>query len=174
MDSTTVFAICVGVAISACILAKGICYLGPLRTIVTVRFSKHLSYPYAVNRHRWIGPWTRLGVLSHVVYLTANVVCLLFPPAKMSEVGLRAARLSLINMSVLFLAPHLSLLADILGVSLRQCRKVHKSAAWVGFLLLAVHVLIAMHINGGVVSEQYAKDVFLIIVSPPGPRESYH
>lgn len=34
-------------------------YLGLLRSLLSPFIVKHLTYPYCLNRHRMIGPWTR-------------------------------------------------------------------------------------------------------------------
>lgn len=63
---------------------------------------------------------------------------LLFWTSPGSDIGHRAGDLSLMNMAFPFVTPHL-ILSDILGVSLRTCRKIHCSMAWMSVLLLTIH-----------------------------------
>ncbi|KAH6871729.1 hypothetical protein B0T10DRAFT_590784 [Thelonectria olida] len=61
-----------------------------------------------------------------------------------STIASRAAILSLINIGPLFLAPHLSFLADLFGVLLTTYRQVHRSCGLVSASLLLAHALAAM------------------------------
>jgi hypothetical protein len=101
---------------------------------------QHLVFPQLLRRSRYLGPWSPADVLVHVCYVAANSCCVGFRAASLSEAGLRAARLSLINMAPAFAGPHLSFLADVLGVSLGTFRRIHRSAGSVSVLLLAFHV----------------------------------
>jgi hypothetical protein len=70
-----------------------------------------------------------------------NAFCIGFKVADIQSAGLRAANLSLINMIPLFAGPHLSYLADILGVPLRAYRRIHRAGGMMSFFLLIFHVL---------------------------------
>jgi hypothetical protein len=63
-----------------------------------------------------------------------------FEAVSLSEAGVRAAHLSLVNMAPAFAGPHLTFLADMLGVSLGTFRHIHRSAGVVSVLLLAFHI----------------------------------
>lgn len=39
---------------------------------------KHIIYPYILRRHRYIGPWTRGGVIIHLFYITVILFCTSF------------------------------------------------------------------------------------------------
>jgi ferric-chelate reductase len=101
--------------------------------------SKHLTYPYLLGHHYLYGPWTRFEFLAYSLYVTVNVFCLCFPSWSASEVGQRARTLSLVNLIFLFAGAHLSFVADILGVSLRTYRALHRAAGWMTAVLSAVH-----------------------------------
>jgi hypothetical protein len=58
--------------------------------------------------------------------------------------GLRAANLSLINLIPLFAVPQLSLLADLLGMTLRMYRRIHRSAGLMAFVLMVLHIVTVM------------------------------
>jgi hypothetical protein len=101
---------------------------------------QYLVFPQLLRRNRFVGPWSPADVLLQICYVTANAFCLGFRAESFGEAGVRAARLSLINMVPAFAGPHLSFLADVLGVSLRTFRRIHRSAGVVSVLLLALHV----------------------------------
>jgi hypothetical protein len=100
------------------------------------------SIPWAVES------WA--DVIVQVLYITANVLCVGFEASSLSEAGfeavslseagVRAAHLSLVNMAPAFAGPHLTFLADMLGVSLGTFRHIHRSAGVVSVLLLAFHI----------------------------------
>ena len=113
-----------------------------VRERIALFTSKHLTYPYFINRHRLLGSWTRSGILIQLIYITLNVFCLGFRVSTRPSDGLRAENLSLTNMIALLADPHLSFLADILGFRLGISRHVHRSAGVMSFALLLFHVLI--------------------------------
>ena len=58
--------------------------------------------------------------------------------------SLRAGTLSITNLIPLFAGPHLSTLADLLGVTLSMFRQIHRSAGVMAVLLAVFHVLVAV------------------------------
>ncbi|KKZ65772.1 hypothetical protein EMCG_08421 [[Emmonsia] crescens] len=109
---------------------------------IGVRHPKNLENNSSEDDHyHLLGPWTRVNVLCHLVYGAANVFCLCYPKLLASDAGHRAGVLSLVNMIFLFAGVHLSLVADLLGVSLRRCRGSHRAAGWMVAGLAAVHAL---------------------------------
>jgi hypothetical protein len=101
---------------------------------------RYLAYPYLVRRHRFWGPWTLGDLIIQLVYIGSNSFCLGFR-ANIAQAGLRAGTLSVVNLIPLFLGPHLSFLADILGVSLNTFRYMHRSAALMSSGLVLFHAL---------------------------------
>jgi hypothetical protein len=67
-------------------------------------------------------------------------------------------------MSPLFIGPHLSFLADMLGVSLSTYRNIHRSMGVVSFALLLFHVLTVV-IEGTSFSWSLPENLFRLIVS---------
>ena len=144
MEITMAYAVALGgvLLILALInLLPGLPYL----TISTPRFLqralRYLTYPYLVRRHRFWGPWTCADIIIQIVYIGCNAFCIRFPASDITEAGVRAGYLSLINMIPLFLGPHLGFLADILGVSLSTFRLMHRSAGMMSCSLFLFHVL---------------------------------
>lgn len=87
--------------------------------------AQHLTYPFLVRRRRLLGPWSPADVLLQVIYLTINTFCLIFRVSSVKEAGARAGALAMINMAPLFFGSHLGFLADILGISLSNFRRIH-------------------------------------------------
>ncbi|KAH8747833.1 hypothetical protein F5882DRAFT_265776, partial [Hyaloscypha sp. PMI_1271] len=95
-------------------------------------------------RYLLFGPWTLAGIIVYTTYIAANVYCLEVWKLPALKVGLRAANLALINIMPLYLGPHLSFLADLLGISLKSFRIVHRSAGIISFVLVLLHILVVI------------------------------
>ena len=102
--------------------------------------SQHLIYPQLVPRQPYVGPWSRADVLLQLSYIAINVFCIAFKAPSIRVASLRAADLTLINLIVVFAGPHLSFLADILGLSLALFRRLHRSFGLMSCFLLSFHV----------------------------------
>ena len=144
MDLITVYAIVAGGIFATLFLMRVASSLISLTSIIYVTASKHLTYPYLLNRHRILGPWTRANFLLYLVYGAVNVFCIAFRATSATGVGRRAGTLSLINVAFLFPTLHLGLLADILRISLSACRHIHRAVGWTATALLSLHIVIAI------------------------------
>jgi hypothetical protein len=140
MDPTAKYSLAAGGVFSLLFLIQMIPHLAKLFKGVAIWISKHVVYPYAINRHRIVGPWTRATVALHLMYIGLNVFCLGFQASSAWKAGLRAGTLSLINMVPLFAGPHLGFLADMLGLSLISFHRIHRSAGWMSFAMAFFHV----------------------------------
>jgi hypothetical protein len=137
------------------------------------RTFRYFTYPYIVRRHRLWGPWTLGDLVIQLVYIGSNSFCLGFR-ANIVKAGLRAGTLSVVNFIPLFLGPHLSFLADILGVSLRTFRHIHRSAALMSSGLVLFHVLtaiisrtaFALHGAKNLSATVVSTELFLVPASP--------
>lgn len=167
MDITQAYATAAGGIFFIFILVNCLPYVAQLIKHVSFFTSKHLTYPYLLGRHRFLGPWTQAVVLVQLVYVTVNVFCLSFQVFTVSQAGLRAGTLSLINMIPLFAGPHFSFLADLLGVSVTAYQRVHRSAGLMSFVLALFHVLVAV-ISGASFSLAMGQYLFALIVSTRG------
>ncbi|KAH2651742.1 hypothetical protein KXV32_004281 [Aspergillus fumigatus] len=119
MEATSVYGIAAGGFFIALVSVRLVSLLLRFTSVVSVWIAIHLIYPYLLGRHSLMGPWTRVSVIGHLLYVAANLFVLCFRPSTVANVGHRAGRLSLINMAVLFAGSPLVYLADIIGVSLR-------------------------------------------------------
>lgn len=151
MDLTQEYAVAAGGIFFLFFIAKLIPHVMPLIEYISESASKHLTYPYLLNRHRYLGPWSRAHVLVQVIYITTNVFCLIFenPFSRLSfkiltvtKAGLRAGTMSLVNMIPLFAGPRFGLLADCLGMSLMTVRRIHRSAGIMSLAHAVFHVLV--------------------------------
>ena len=71
-----------------------------------------------------------------------NPFCVSFRASTISDAGLRAGSLAVVNMVPLFAGADLACFADQLGISLRAARVVHRSAGFMAFSLGLLHVLV--------------------------------
>ena len=93
---------------------------------LAILVAKHLTYLFLVRRHRLLGPWSRADALLQVIYFTINMLCMIFRMASIKKAGARAETLAMINMAPLFFEFHLSILANIVGISFNNCRRIHR------------------------------------------------
>lgn len=151
MEISEAYAIAVGGSVVLLFLVNSPPYIIRLAEYLSMLTSKYLTYPYLLSRHRLLGPWSRAGFSLQLIYIIANILCLSFRDilcfnfrtASLSEFCLRAGTLTIVNMIPLFAGPHLSNLADLLGVTLRIFQCIHRSIGLMSFSLAIVHVLIA-------------------------------
>jgi hypothetical protein len=141
MENIQAYAVAVGGVFCICFLIAMLPYLMPFMEKISLFAFKHLIYPQFLRRHRLLGPWTLAGIFIQLAYIAVNVFCFSFRVSSISNAGLRAGNLSLINMMPLFFGPHLSFLASLFGVSLDTYRLIHRSAGLMSFILLLFHVL---------------------------------
>ena len=99
-----------------------------------------------------------------MAYVAGNVFCLSFRAASTVEVGRRAGSIALINMVPLFSGPHLSLLANALGVSLVSAQRVHRSMGIMASALVLVHLLFTLAATS-LFELGNPRNIFAVIVS---------
>jgi hypothetical protein len=102
---------------------------------------KHLLYPYLYRRLPLVGTGTRFEILTGVLYLAANILCITIPSSV--DIATRSAIMSLINMIPLLCGPRLLLMTELLGISRRAHIGFHK---WFGVAAIAqviVHSIIS-------------------------------
>ena len=140
MDITLIYAIGLGGVLLMPILFRLLQHRVFLTPNIFQHTLRYLDYPYLIQRHRILGPWTWLDVIFQSVYITSNCVCLGFR-ADIAVAGTRAGYLSIINMMPLFLGAHLNFLADIFGITLKRFRSLHHCAGLMSFGLICFHIL---------------------------------
>ena len=171
MDTIQAFASAAGGVLCIFVLVRFLPLIATLIQYVSLHAAKHLTYPYVLHRHRILGPWSRAGIAVQLIYAAVNLFCLIFTISEarlravtVSKAGLRAGTLALVNMIPLFASPHLDLLADQLGISLKTVRRLHRSA---GFMTVALGVFHVVVIATSRVSFplHVAHNLFAVIVS---------
>lgn len=144
MDITQIYAIAAGGFFAIFLFFNFLPYTARFREKASVVMSKHLTYPYLIDRHRILSPWTRADILIKLIYITVNLFCLGFRTSTISEASLRAGTLSLINITPLFTGPHLGFLANIFGFPLHKYQRLHRSAGLISFTCIIFHVLVVL------------------------------
>lgn len=165
MDILAIYAIAAGGILMSLLITRALKSLTYWSSATNVFVSRHIAYPYVLGRHQFWGPWTRASVLFHAIYLTVNLFLLFFKSTSISIAGRRAGTLSLINMVFLLASWHLSYLADLLGIYLKMCRRIHRAAGYMVIALLAFHVGVMLQSQGPGSLENDTQRLFTIIVS---------
>lgn len=168
MDNPEYFA----VALSGIFLFFGLLSLGHKIARFLRPSFLYLTQKAWTRRSRYTGgPWTYWNVLLQVTYVFANSFCIAFRAASIQSAGSRAAKISLINMVPLFAGPYLSLLADLLQISLRTCRAIHRTLAVVALLSVGFHTITIL-VNRDSFSFQNRQSSWGYVVSHSTPLAS--
>lgn len=148
MEILTIYALAAGGVLISLVVTRALICIRPWSNAINAFVAKHLAYPYVLGRHSFLGPWTRAGVLIHLGYATLNLFLIFFKVPSLATAGNRAGTLSLINAVFPIASLHLSSLADLLGVSLKTCRRFHRAAGWTVLALISFHVAVMLRIHG--------------------------
>ena len=140
MEVTQVYAIAAAALFLCLSIFRIRRYIQSFLKTAHLQASQHLIYPQLIYRQPYVGPWSRADVLLQLSYIAINVFCIAFKASSIRVASLRAADLTLINIIVVFAGPHLSFLADILGLSLTSFRRLHRSFGLMSCFLLSFHV----------------------------------
>lgn len=130
-------------------------------------FSKHFVYPYFVNRHRLCGPWSRATVILCGSYAVIQIFFISFQVHDIEMAGRRAGTLSVIHMALLIPMNHLGFFANITGVSLVVCRRIHKVAGLMTAVLLCFHIILLMSNQEKPWSLSHDRNLFALLVLIP-------
>lgn len=165
MDILTIYAVAAGSILISFAIARTLIYLGPWGNAVNVFIAEHLTYPYILGRHSFLGPWTRAGILMHLSYATINLLVVFFKSSSQVMAGNRAGTLSLINAVFLVASLYLSNVADLLGISVKNCRRIHRAVGWMVLTLVSFHVAVMLMDQRSEKIEESTRGLFAIIVS---------
>ena len=165
MEILTVYALAAGCVLISLGVTRALVCIQPWSNAINAFVVKHLAYPYFLGRHSFLGPWSRAGVLVHLGYATLNLFLIFFRAPSLGIAGNRAGTLSLINAVFLIASLHLSSLADLLGVSLKICRRVHRAAGWAALALISFHIAAMLRIHGSENLGKNPRALFVTIVS---------
>jgi hypothetical protein len=165
MELLSFCAISIGGFLSILVLVRLASFLTESADVVSLFISKHLIYPYLVDRHRICGPWSRANLLLCFAYAALHVFFISFRTTNAEIAGYRAGTLAVINLALLIPTTHLSFLADIIGVSLVACRRMHRVVGWMSGMLLAFHITLAMTIGQREWNLNNQSNLFALFVS---------
>jgi hypothetical protein len=111
----------------------------PLTTSFVMR---HLIYPHIFPRIPFVGTATRFEVLIVFVYLLTNTLIVIIGAE--SEIGSRAAIMSIINLIPLLCGPRLSLVTRLLGISFRTSIGSHQWFGRTAIAQMLVHTIVVL------------------------------
>ena len=149
MEIPQLYAIAAGGIFAIIITLRFVLYVGRVITAyASVFLLQHVQYPYFLNRHQFLGPWTRYSVALQVIYWIATFFCAFFRASNLADAGMRAGTLSLINMIPLYSGLHLSFIADLLGLSVRTYASLHGSLGVMVGALALLHIILALTQHG--------------------------
>ncbi|KAH8674404.1 hypothetical protein BGZ60DRAFT_403841 [Tricladium varicosporioides] len=129
----------------------------------------HLIYPHLFPRIPFIGTATRFEVLIVFLYLLTNI--LIITIGVKSEIGSRAATMSVINLIPLLCGPRLSLVTKLLGISLRTSISSHQWFGRTAILQVLVHMIAVL--TGGDVFTWTTNNVTGVVAGSAPLRVAY-
>lgn len=131
-----------GILVALC-MARATSLMARWANLTDSLITRHLTLPYIVRRHQLFGPWSRGSVLLHLSYIIVNIFLIFFGDSSLTGAGRRAGALALTNLTFLLSAMHLSFLADCLGITLRNCKRIHRAVGWMVIALQIFHIMMA-------------------------------
>src|SRR4051812_25049087 len=113
-------------AVYACIAAGALCISITYSSRLNNYLNGFLAFRIICLRTTvpYIGIWSLAEILGLLLYVSLNCFSL-YPYRPVSDVGLRAADLSLVNMIALYASPRLDSLASVLRMSLNRAHHFH-------------------------------------------------
>lgn len=147
MNAFNIYGVVAGGILVALCMARATSLLARWAKLTDSLITKHLTLPYIVRRHQLYGPWSRGSILLHLSYITVNIFLVFFGDSSLTGAGRRAGALALINLTFLLSAMHLSFLADCLGITLRNCKRIHLTVGWIAIALQTFHIMMAVLVS---------------------------
>lgn len=147
MKALEIYGIVAGSIFATFCLARTATTLARWTKSLSTLVNRHLVLPFLVGRHRLLSPWSWGNVLLHLSYITVNIFLVFFGGGSFLSAYHRAGILASINLIFLLSAMHLSFLADLMGISLRNCQRVHRAVGWTTVVLQAFHIIIVARVD---------------------------
>ena len=91
--------------------------------------------------HHFFQLWTYAQVAIQLIYLAANIFCIMFRVSNMSKAATHAEHLSLINIISVYFEFHMSFVFNLLDISLFKYCIFHASTKYMSVLLDFLHVI---------------------------------
>lgn len=164
MDIVAIYAIAAGGIFLVFFFIQTLSSIASWADFFRIFVSRYLTLPFVIRRHRLCGPWTRAGVLLHLTYLAVNLLLIFFKINSLAGAGRRAGELALVNLVFPLSAIHLSYLADLLGITWKTCRKIHRATGWMAFSMLLFHIIVALETQGFIFPLREVRNLFTLLV----------
>ena len=107
--------------------------------------SRYLTYPCALPRLGYVGPWTPADIIMQAVYVALNILCVTLGAASTDDIQKRAGTLTIINIMPLFFGSHIVFAADLLGLTLSDFKRIHRCAGGMVFALFMLRAIIDLY-----------------------------
>lgn len=144
MDVVQIYAITTGCIFATLIILNLFRHTRRVVDVASIFIRKHLTYPFLLQCHRAVGPFSPADILLLVSYVVIVAFCLGFRTSSLPAIGRRSGYLALVNLVPLFAGPHLTFLADLLGLSLNVYRLLHRTVGVMSYALALLHVVVEM------------------------------
>ena len=141
MQTVQVYSIAAGGLFLGLVILQGLPVIHKVLEWLQIVLSKYLIYTTIIRRRRFVGPWSPAAVLMQILYLAVNLFVLTFRAQSFHDGATRAGTLTIVNMAPLVFGPHHSFLADLLGLSLRTYRCMHRSVGVMSSSLVSLYTL---------------------------------
>lgn len=145
LDPTTIFVACLYSCFLILFIIKNVI---PLILTAFTAFIlcpvKAVGYCFIVNRHSLFGPFTVASVFLQFIYISCNIISLVYGANSLAQAASRAGTLCLANLAPLFLAMHLGFLADIFGLSLETYQRFHSLCGLMAIGHAICHAVISL------------------------------
>lgn len=125
--------------------------------------SSYLVYPTVAHGGKSFDRWSRRDVLLLLAYIGATISCIVLPLSGINQIILRSGTLAVVNVIFCYAGPYLGFLADVLGLSLRSCRRLHGTVGTLAVGLAALHAAAGGAAKGRL-DLHSPKDVFGLMV----------
>ncbi|KAJ5183238.1 hypothetical protein N7492_000854 [Penicillium capsulatum] len=165
MDIVTIYAIAAGGIFVAFFFIQTLSSVTIWADFFRVFVSRHLMLPFVIRRHRLWGPWNRAGMLLHLTYVAVNLLLIFFKIKSLVGAGRRAGELALVNLVFPLSAIHLSYLADLLGITWKTCRKIHRATGWMAVFLLSFHIIVAFQTQAFTFPLREVRNLFTLLAA---------
>jgi hypothetical protein len=105
---------------------------------------RHLVYPYAYQRFRFLGPITRLRALLLGSYCSATLFCNAYRVHDADEASVRAGWLSIFNTIPLLLSGRIAMASRVFGMSLNSVLVAHATTGIMAAGQALAHVVLEL------------------------------
>ena len=121
-----------------------------------------LVLPFLLQRRRFWGPMTRLRAITHLLHITGTLVCNTIQVPGLATARSRAGSLAILHLFPLAMVPHLSIGADIFGISLDSYRQLHTSFGIMAVFQSVLHVILAVHDISFDIEKKHQRHGFIV------------